>query len=63
MIELTDVTKVFTLTKDQRKIVGSAELRPKLFTAVDSISLKCNSSKVFAFDLVQMVQGKRQHSE
>ena len=48
MIELTDVTKVFTLTKDQRKIVGSSELRPKLFTAVDSISLKCDSSKVFA---------------
>jgi len=48
MIELTDVTKVFTLTKDQRKIVGKSELRPKLFTAVDSINLKCKSSNVFA---------------
>ena len=48
MIKLTDVTKVFTLTKDQRKIVGKSELRPKLFTAVDSINFKCNSSKVFA---------------
>ena len=48
MIELTDVTKVFTLTKDQRKVVGKSELRPKLFTAVDSINLKCNSSNVFA---------------
>ena len=48
MIELTDVTKVFTLTKDQRKVVGKSELRPKLFTAVDSINLKCNPSKVFA---------------
>ena len=48
MIKLTDVTKVFTLTKDQRKIVGNSELRPKLFTAVDSINFKCNSSKVFA---------------
>ena len=48
MIELTDVTKVFTLTRDQRKIVGKSELRPKLFTAVDSINFKCNSSKVFA---------------
>tara|TARA_Y100000748_G_scaffold304111_1_gene311845 strand:- start:4077 stop:4850 length:774 start_codon:yes stop_codon:yes gene_type:complete len=48
MIELTDVTKVFTLTRDQRKIVGKSELRPKLFTAVDSINLKCNSSEVFA---------------
>ena len=48
MIELTDVTKVFTLTRDQRKIVGKSELRPKLFTAVDSINLKCKSSNVFA---------------
>ena len=48
MIELTDVTKVFTLTKDQRKVVGKSKLRPKLFTAVDSINLKCNSSEVFA---------------
>ena len=48
MIELRDVTKVFTLTKDQRKIVGKSELRPKLFTAVNSINLKCNSSNVFA---------------
>ena len=48
MIELTDVTKVFTLTKDQRKIVGKSELRPKLFTAVDSINLKCKPSNVFA---------------
>ena len=48
MIELTDVTKVFTLTRDQRKIVGKSELRPKLFTAVDSINLKCDPSKVFA---------------
>ena len=48
MIELTDVTKVFTLTRDQRKIVGKSELRPKLFTAVDSINLKCDPSKVLA---------------
>ena len=48
MIELSDVTKVFTLTKDQRKIVGSSELRPKLFTAVDSVTFKCYSGKVFA---------------
>ena len=48
MIEINDFTKVFTLTRDQRKIVGKSELRPKLFTAVDSINLKCNSSKVFA---------------
>ena len=48
MIELTDVTKVFTLTKDQRKIVGKSELRPKLFTAVDSINLKCKPRNVFA---------------
>ena len=48
MIELTNVSKVFTLTKDQRKIVGESELRPKLFTAVDSISFKCNESNVFA---------------
>ena len=48
MIELTDVTKVFTLTKDQRKIVGESKLRPKSFTAVDSISFKCESGSVFA---------------
>ncbi len=48
MIELTNVSKVFTLTKDQRKVVGESELRPKLFTAVDSISFKCNDSNVFA---------------
>ena len=48
MIELTDVSKVFTLTKDQRKIVGESALRPKSFTAVDSISFKCESSGVFA---------------
>ena len=48
MIELSDVTKVFSLTKDQRKIVGSSELRPKLFTAVDSVTFKCDSGKVFA---------------
>ena len=48
MIELTNVSKVFTLTKDQRKVVGESELRPKLFTAVDSISFKCNESSVFA---------------
>ena len=48
MIELTNVSKVFTLTKDQRKVVGESELRPKLFTAVDSISLKCNENSVFA---------------
>ena len=48
MIELTDVSKVFTLTKDQRKIVGESELRPKSFTAVDSISFKCESGSVFA---------------
>ena len=48
MIELSAVTKVFTLTKDQRKIVGSSDLRPKLFTAVDSVTFKCASSKVFA---------------
>ena len=48
MIELTNVSKVFTLTKDQRKVVGESELRPKLFTAVDSISFKCNENSVFA---------------
>ena len=48
MIELTDISKVFTLTKDQRKIVGESELRPKSFTAVDSISFKCESGSVFA---------------
>ena len=48
MIELTDVTKVFTLTKDQRKIVGESKLRPKSFTAVNSISFKCESGSVFA---------------
>ena len=48
MIELKDVSKVFTLTKDQRKVVGESKLRPKLFTAVDSISFKCNASSVFA---------------
>ena len=48
MIELTDVSKVFTLTKDQRKIVGKSKLRPKSFTAVDSISFKCESGSVFA---------------
>ena len=48
MIELSDVTKVFTLTKDQRKIVGKIKLRPKSFTAVDSISFKCESGSVFA---------------
>ena len=48
MIELTDVSKVFTLTKDQRKIVGESNLRPKSFTAVDSISFKCESGSVFA---------------
>ena len=48
MIELSDVTKVFTLTKDQRKIVGKTKLRPKSFTAVDSISFKCESGSVFA---------------
>ena len=48
MIELSDVTKVFTLTKDQRKIVGKSKLRPKSFTAVDSISFKCESGSVFA---------------
>ncbi len=48
MIELTNVSKVFTLTKDQRKVVGESELRPKLFTAVDSINFKCNESNVFA---------------
>ena len=48
MIELTNVSKLFTLTKDQRKVVGESELRPKLFTAVNSISLKCNESSVFA---------------
>ena len=48
MIELTNVSKVFTLTKDQRKVVGESELRPKLFTAVDSISFKCNERNVFA---------------
>ena len=48
MIELSAVTKVFTLTKDQRKIVGSSDLRPKLFTAVDSVTFKCESGKVFA---------------
>ena len=47
MIELTDVSKVFTLTKDQRKIVGESKLRPKSFTAVDSISFKCQSGSVF----------------
>ena len=46
--DLTNVSKVFTLTKDQRKVVGESELRPKLFTAVDSISFKCNDSSVFA---------------
>ena len=48
MIELSGVTKVFSLTKDQRKIVGSSELRPKLFTAGDSVTFKCYSGKVFA---------------
>jgi len=48
MIELTDVTKVFTLTTDQRKIVGESKLRPKSFTAVDSINFKCESGSVFA---------------
>tara|TARA_B100001564_G_scaffold359855_1_gene383422 strand:+ start:871 stop:1641 length:771 start_codon:yes stop_codon:yes gene_type:complete len=48
MIELSDVSKVFTLTKDQRKIVGESALRPKSFTAVDSISFKCESGSVFA---------------
>ena len=48
MIEVTDVSKVFTLTKDQRKIVGESNLRPKSFTAVDSISFKCESGSVFA---------------
>ena len=48
MIKLTNVSKVFTLTKDQRKVVGESELRPKLFTAVDSISFKCNERNVFA---------------
>ena len=48
MIELTDVSKVFTLTKDQRKIVGESKLRPKSFTAVDSINFKCESGSVFA---------------
>ena len=48
MIELSAVTKVFTLTKDQRKIVGSSDLRPKVFTAVDSVTFKCESGKVFA---------------
>ena len=48
MIELSNVTKVFTLTKDQRKIVGKTKLRPKSFTAVDSISFKCESGSVFA---------------
>ena len=48
MIELSDVSKVFTLTKDQRKIVGESELRPKSFTAVDSISFKCETGSVFA---------------
>ena len=48
MIELSDVTKVFTLTKDQRKIVGKSKLRPKYFTAVDLISFKCESGSVFA---------------
>ena len=45
MIELDSVTKVFSLSKDQRKIVGSSELRPRLFTAVDSVSFTCNSGK------------------
>ena len=48
MIELENISKVFTLTKDQRKVVGESKLRPKLFTAVDSISFKCNPSSVFA---------------
>ena len=48
MIELDSVTKVFSLSKDQRKIVGSSELRPRLFTAVDSVSFTCNAGKVFA---------------
>ena len=48
MIELKDISKVFALTKDQRKVVGESKLRPKLFTAVDSISFKCNASSVFA---------------
>ena len=48
MIELDSVTKVFSLSKDQRKIVGSSELRPRLFMAVDSVSFTCNAGKVFA---------------
>ena len=48
MIELKNVSKVFTLTKDQRKVVGKSKLRPKLFTAVDSISFKCSGSSVYA---------------
>jgi sodium transport system ATP-binding protein len=48
MIELENISKVFTLTKDQRKVVGESKLRPKLFKAVDSISFKCNPSSVFA---------------
>ena len=48
MIELNNVTKIFSLTKDQRKIVGSKELRPKLFTAVNDVSFACQSGKVFA---------------
>ena len=48
MIELDSVTKVFSLSKDQRKIVGSSKLRPRLFTAVDSVSFTSNSGKVFA---------------
>jgi len=48
MIELNNVTKIFSLTKDQRKIVGSKELRPKLFTAVNDVSFNCQSGKVFA---------------
>ena len=48
MIQLDSVTKIFSLTKDQRKIVGQSELRPKLFTAVNEVSFRCNSGKVFA---------------
>ena len=47
-INTNNITKIFSLTKDQRKIVGSKELRPKLFTAVDDVSFTCQSGKVFA---------------
>ena len=47
MIEVSNLSKVFHLTKDQRKIVGSNKLRTKKFIAVDDISFKCLPGRIF----------------